>query len=105
LMQLASRISAQGIRSTERVLTTFQPGLEEMEIEETLDNVIGKKCPDYDDIIMVDKRPKRRGVVLMLDVSNSMQREKILIATLAIGVLAYRTEGGALCGHHIQQRS
>lgn len=93
LMQLASRISARGIRSTERVLTTFQPGLEEMEIEETLDNVIGKKCPDYDDIIMVDKRPKRRGVVLMLDVSNSMQREKILIATLAIGVLAYRLRG------------
>lgn len=93
LMQLASRISARGIRSTERVLTTFHPGLDEMEIEDTMDNVLGKKCPDYEDIIMVDKRPKQRGIVLMLDVSNSMQREKILIATLAIGVLAYRLRG------------
>jgi uncharacterized protein with von Willebrand factor type A (vWA) domain len=42
---------------------------------------------------MVDKEPKPRGVVLMLDTSNSMQREKILIATLAIGVLAYRLKG------------
>jgi len=93
LMQLASHISARGIRSTERVLAPFRPGLDEMEIECTMDNVMGKRCADYEDIIMVDKRPKQRGIVLMLDVSNSMQREKILIATLAIGVLAYRLRG------------
>ena len=93
LMQLAAHISARGIRSTKRALTTFRPGLDEMELEETMENCVGKKCPDYDDIMMVDKEPKPRGVVLMLDTSNSMQREKILIATLAIGVLAYRLRG------------
>lgn len=93
LMQLATHISARGIRSTKRCLTTYRPGLDEMELEETMENFVGKKCPDYEDIMMVDKEPKPRGVVLMLDTSNSMQREKILIATLAIGVLAYRLRG------------
>ncbi|MDD1776235.1 MAG: hypothetical protein LUP94_02650, partial [Candidatus Methanomethylicus sp.] len=37
LMQLAAHISARGIRSTKRCLTTFRPGLDEMEIEETLE--------------------------------------------------------------------
>lgn len=93
LMQLASKMSARGIRSTKRVLTTFKPGLDEMEIEDTLENMLGKKYPDYDDIIMVDKRPRQRGIVLMLDISNSMQREKILLATLSVGVLAYKLKG------------
>jgi len=93
LMQLASQISAKGIRSTQRRLTTFRPGLDEMEIEETMENIMGKTCPEHGDIIMVDKEPKGRGVVMMLDISNSMQREKLLTAILAIGVLAYRLRG------------
>ncbi len=93
LMQLAAHLSARGIRSTKRCLTTFRPGLDEIAIEETMENCVGKRCPGYEDIVMVDKAPKPRGVALMLDVSNSMQREKILIATLAIGVLAYRLRG------------
>ncbi len=93
LMQLASKISARGIRSTKRVLTAFKPGLDEMEIEDTLENMLGKKYPDYDDIIMVDKTPRQRGIALMLDVSNSMQREKILLAALSVGVLAYKLKG------------
>ncbi|MEM3490085.1 MAG: VWA domain-containing protein [Nitrososphaerota archaeon] len=90
LMQLASKLSARGIRATKRCHAAFRIGLDEMEIEETLENMLGKKCVDYEDIIMVDREPKQRGVVLMLDISNSMQREKIVLATLAIGVLAYR---------------
>lgn len=91
-MQLASQISAKGIRSTQRRLTTFRPGLDEMEIEETMENIMGKTCPDHGDIIMVDKEPKRRGVVMMLDISNSTQREKLLTAILATGVLAIASE-------------
>lgn len=93
LMQLASKLSARGIRSTQRILTTFRPGLDEIEVERTIENMMGKKLADYEDIIMVDKQPKKRGTVLMLDISNSMQRQKILLATLAIGVLAYRLKG------------
>lgn len=93
LMQLASKLSARGIRSTRRCRTTFRPGLDEMDIEETLENALGKKCVEYEDIVMVDREPKQRGVVLMLDISNSMQQEKIVLATLAIGVLAYRLRG------------
>jgi Mg-chelatase subunit ChlD len=93
LIQLASKISAKGIRSTEKFLTSYRPGLDEIEAENTLDNIIAKKHVDYEDLIMVDKKQKKRAVVLMIDTSNSMKRDKILIAILAIGVLAYRLQG------------
>jgi Mg-chelatase subunit ChlD len=93
LIQLASQISARGIRSTERCLTCYKPGLEEIEVENTLENISAKKHVDYEDLVMVDRKQKKRGVALMIDTSNSMQREKILIAVLAMGVLAYRLQG------------
>jgi len=93
LMQLASQISGRGIRSTERFLTSYKPGLEEVDLEETLDGIISKPSISYDDIIVVDRRPKKRGILLILDTSNSMYREKMLIAVLAIGVMAYRLRG------------
>jgi hypothetical protein len=93
LIELASQISAKGIRSTERFLTTYRPGLEEISVEETLENICSKRAIEYEDIVMVDRRHKKRWVVLILDTSNSMQREKIVIAVLAIGVLAYRLQG------------
>ncbi|MBC7121265.1 MAG: VWA domain-containing protein [Candidatus Methanosuratus sp.] len=93
LMQLASQISAKGMRSMERYLTTYRHGADEISIEETLENILPKKTIDYEDIVMVDKRQKKRGVVLILDTSNSMQKEKIVIAVLAVGVLAFRLQG------------
>lgn len=90
LMQLASKLSTRGIRSTKQCRSIFRPGLDEMDFEETLENILGKKCIEYNDIIMIDREPKQRGVVLMLDTSNSMQQEKIVLAALAIGVLAYQ---------------
>lgn len=93
LMQLASQISGRGIRSTERFLTTYKPGLEEIDVEATLDSLISSPAAPHDGIIVVDRRAKKRGVLLMLDTSNSMYREKMLIAVLAIGVMAYRLRG------------
>ncbi|NIV44370.1 hypothetical protein GWN49_05760, partial [Candidatus Bathyarchaeota archaeon] len=45
---------------------------------------------DYRDIVCVEKRRKKKAFSLILDASNSMQMEKIVLATLAIGVFAYR---------------
>jgi Mg-chelatase subunit ChlD len=93
LVQLASQISARGIRSTERFLTGYRPGLEEIEVENTLENIMLKKHVDYEDLVMVGRKQKKRAVVLMIDTSNSMKRDKLLIAILAIGVLAFRLQG------------
>lgn len=93
LIQLASQISARGIRPTDKLLVPFRPGLEEMEVEETIEQILGKKTVESQDIIMQDKKPKKRTVVLMLDTSNSMKYEKMLIALLAVGVFAYKLQG------------
>jgi len=93
LVQLASQISAKGIRSSERCLTCYKPGLDEIEVENTLENIIAKKHVDYEDLVMVDRKQKKRAVVLMIDTSNSMKRDKILIAVLAMGVMALRLQG------------
>ena len=93
LIQLSSQISARGIRPTETFLTSFEPSLEEIEVEETIENALGKKKVEFEDIVMVGKRPKKRSFMLMLDISNSMKYEKMLLAVLAVGVFALKLQG------------
>ena len=90
IIQLASQIYARGIRPNENFLTAFRLGLEEIELEETLENVLGKQEFSAQDIVMVDKKTKKRAVVLMLDVSNSMRYEKLLIALVTVGVFIHK---------------
>ena len=93
--RMAAQIVGRGISPTEYVNVPFQPGLEEFNLEETLENKLGKSFLDYQDIVSVERRRKKRGFSLILDASNSMQMEKIVIAALAVGVFAYR-----FCGDH-----
>jgi uncharacterized protein with von Willebrand factor type A (vWA) domain len=93
MMQLATQISCKGFRSIERIRTSYRPGLDEIDVEETLENCMNLGKLGYYDLVMVDKRQKKRAVVLIIDVSNSMQMYKILIAVLAVGVLALHLRG------------
>ncbi len=90
IIRMAAQIVGRGIAPTEYVKIPFRPGLEEFDLEETLENKLGKTFPDYRDIICVERRRKQRAFSLILDASNSMQMEKIVIAALAVGVFAYR---------------
>jgi uncharacterized protein with von Willebrand factor type A (vWA) domain len=92
-MQLASMITSKGFRSTERVRTEYRVGLDEMDVEETIENQMTYGELSYQSLVMLDKRQKKRAVSLILDISNSMQMYKILIAVLAVGVLAIRLRG------------
>ncbi len=90
IIDLASRITTKGLSSTEYVDTVFRPGLEELNIERTLENISYLDSYSFEDIIMLEKVKKKTAVVLLLDVSNSMQKEKIVIAILSIGILAQK---------------
>jgi Mg-chelatase subunit ChlD len=90
VIQLANQISCKGFRSTERIRTNYRPGLDDIDVEETLENCTTYKNLSYHDLVMIDRRKKKRAVTLILDISNSMQMYKILIAVLAVGVLALR---------------
>jgi len=90
IVRMAAQIVGRGISPTEYVNVPFQPGLEEFNLEETLENKLGKDFLDYQDIVCVERRRKKKAFSLILDASNSMQMEKIVIAALAVGVFAYR---------------
>ncbi|NIR86139.1 AAA domain-containing protein [Candidatus Bathyarchaeota archaeon] len=90
IVRMAAQIVGRGIGPTEYVNVPFQPGLEEFDLEKTLENALGKDFLDYQDIVCVERRRKKRAFSLILDASNSMQMEKIVIAALAVGVFAYR---------------
>ena len=90
IRRIAANIAGRSIRSADYVMVPFQPGLEELELEETIENFLSKGSLDYRDIVCVEKRTRKKAFSLILDVSNSMQAEKILIAALAVGVFAYK---------------
>jgi len=90
ITRIAASIAGQSIRSLEYLKIPYQPGLEQFDLEETIDNSLGKPALDYSDIVCVERHARKKALSLMLDTSNSMQAGKILIAALAVGVFAYR---------------
>ncbi len=90
IRRIAAQIVGRGIYPTKCVNVPFQPGLEEFDLEQTLENSLGKSFFDYRDIVCIERRRKKNAFSLILDASNSMQMEKIVIAALAVGVFAYR---------------
>jgi len=90
IVRMAAQIVGRGINPTECVNVPFQPSLEEFNLEETLENNLGKGFLDYRDIVCVERRRRKRAFSLILDASNSMQMEKMVLAALAVGVFAYR---------------
>ncbi|MGD8505100.1 MAG: AAA family ATPase [Candidatus Bathyarchaeota archaeon] len=89
IKRFASQIAGRGMPSTECVEVPFKPNLEEFDLEQTLENNLGKKVFDNRDIVCIERRRKKRAFSLILDTSNSMQMEKIVIAALAVAVFAH----------------
>lgn len=62
----------------------------ELDVEETIDNIIGKRFPETEDWIVRRREERRHQVVLMLDASLSMAGENIAVAAVAVAVLALK---------------
>ncbi len=68
----------------------YKPGKTDFNMEATLDNVLGKEIITYEDILGIEKKRKRKGGVIILDVSGSMQGDKIINAALIASVAAHQ---------------
>lgn len=90
ILHLAAKIASSGISPTEPIKVPYEPGLEEFDLDETLENKLGKEYLDYQDIVCIKNHRKKKAISLMLDTSNSMQRQKIVFAALAVGVFAQK---------------
>ncbi len=87
VLEIAHRIAARRTRRTRKERSEFIPGIEEIDEDLTLENLIGKETIDYSDIVCVQRVPRKLGVAVMMDTSNSMQREKIVLTAIATAVL------------------
>ena len=79
-------VGQAGIRKT--VVSRYRPGLDELDVDRTLEEQIGTPHLDYDGIYCHEKIRQKSSYVLMLDVSNSMHQEKIAVGAIATGVFA-----------------
>jgi Mg-chelatase subunit ChlD len=73
-----------------------EPWAGELDVEATLDNVLGKPHPEPGDWIAQRRVDRRHQVVLMVDTSLSMAGEKMALAVVAAAVLALKLRPGDL---------
>jgi hypothetical protein len=80
--------------------TVCEPLLEpwggELDVEATVDNLLGKPYPEQGDLMVRRRVDRRHQVVLMVDTSLSMAGEKMALAAVATAVLALKLRPGDL---------
>ena len=80
--------------------TVREPMLEpwggELDVEATVENLLGKPHPEPGDLIVQRRVDRRHQVVLMIDTSLSMAGEKMALAAVAAAVLALKLRPGDL---------
>jgi Mg-chelatase subunit ChlD len=69
----------------------------ELDVEATLDNVLGKAFPEPGDWMVQRREERRQQVVMMVDTSLSMSGENMAMAAVAAAVLALRVRAEDLC--------
>jgi gas vesicle protein GvpN len=89
---IAASIGEKGTRSHYRRIGPYMPGVEEFDLDLTIEQIMGKRTLEYEDIIAIHKYPKKMAVSLMLDISNSMRGMMIITAAIAVATLAYKLE-------------
>ena len=67
-----------------------EPFAGELDVEATLDNVLGKPFAEPGDWVLAHREERRHQVVLMVDTSLSMSGENMAIAATAAAVLALK---------------
>ena len=74
----------------------LEPWSGELDVEATVENLIGKPHPEPGDLIVQRRVDRRHQVVLMIDTSLSMAGEKMALAAVAAAVLALKLRPGDL---------
>lgn len=67
-----------------------EPHQGELELDETLENLLGKEFPERQDWLVEHREERRTQIVLMLDTSLSMAGTNIALAAVAAAVLALK---------------
>jgi Mg-chelatase subunit ChlD len=88
IVYLSQKIAAGASGITRTAVSQYRPGLDEIDVDKTLEEQLGHPTLNYEHIYCTERVKQKSAYVLLLDVSNSMHQEKIAIATIATGVFA-----------------
>jgi len=98
VLEVSHRIGVRLNRKTYLGNSEYQPGLDEIDEDLTLENLAGKRRLDHQDIVYLKRSRKPLAVAVMMDISGSMCREKVVLTAIAGAVLLskYRRDYCAL---------
>jgi Mg-chelatase subunit ChlD len=84
------RISGSGLRPETVSLVPFYPGLDEFDLDATLEHTLDKAhFATYTDIVGIERKSRKKIGTIILDTSGSMTGPKLLTSALAAAVAAY----------------
>ena len=91
VLQRAARLVGP-LRGTTQVVreNLREPFAGELDVEATLENVLGKPYPEPGDWVIQHREERRHQVVMMIDTSLSMSGENMAVAAVAGAVLALK---------------
>jgi len=91
ILRHSLNISGRGSHGKARHRINFYPGIQEFDLDQTLFNYLqnGNQILRFSDIIGIERRQRKRSVVLILDTSGSMFGKLLLNAALTTSVLTY----------------
>jgi len=94
ILRTSLNISGRGYKGKTRHRTRYYPGMPEFDLNLTLFNYFqnGAHFLQQGDIVGIERRQRKRNVVLMLDTSGSMFGDLLLNAALTTSVLSYAME-------------
>ncbi|MFH1821616.1 MAG: vWA domain-containing protein, partial [Methanobacteriota archaeon] len=77
-------------RSAKLKREEYRYGTDEIDLESTLDQILGKKEYQLEDIIVETREKKKLTCALMVDTSLSMAGEKLAVAAVGAAILALK---------------
>lgn len=94
--EIAGRLAVQRPRrdvtarrgAGELVSVRYRGGSDDIDLDQTIDQLVEHPVPDEDDIIVREQIRTRRSVILLVDVSGSMRGERVRTAAATVGALA-----------------
>ncbi|MFX1576452.1 MAG: VWA domain-containing protein [Promethearchaeota archaeon] len=90
IIHSALRISGRGLRPERIKQIPFQPGLDEFDLDATLEETLLKAdYMNYTDIVGIERVARKKVGTIILDTSGSMAGPKLLTAATAAAVAAY----------------
>jgi Mg-chelatase subunit ChlD len=90
IIHSALRVSGRGLRPERIKQVPFQPGIDEFDLEASLEETLLKpEYVSYSDIIGIERIARKKVGTIILDTSGSMAGPKLLTAATAAAVAAY----------------